>query len=583
MFNSLRWKVVVAFVALILLTTLISTVLSLWLTSNRFDLYVTAKQRQDAQQLAMQLSAAYALENGWDNLAEVPSQVISPPAVQSWPPRTEWTAELQGVLQLNDEGLQAVERGLSSWAAEGERQGVAAEVLVRRIWEAERSFVEAEILSGKLMTYEYATLKQEIEAFAWQFVGSAATSTSKKSWLHDALRETNGHVLVADGSGRVLYDSQAQQLADHQLGADLLSQGALIWDDRQQPAVQVGTIIIASDSGRYDTQQHLFTLAVRRSLLFSALIAGGAALLLAFWLSQRLVKPITVLTAATRQLAAGELNNISYNNEALPVTGRDELSELSRTFNQMAHDLATQRILRRQLINDVAHDLKTPLSIINLEIEAAELAMQSPEAALQQVKVEVSQLETLINDLSWLAKSDKGELLLNPKPHDLTVFTAQHIARWQSQAQAANLRLTFQPSDMPLMANMDRHRMAQVLNNLLSNAVTYTPSGGQILVNMVRQPHPTQPAMRCVVTTVQNNGPGISATDLPHIFERFYRADKSRQRTHRHHSRGRGLGLSIVRTIVELHGGWTWAESISDEWTTIGYGIPLYLEEEAQS
>ena len=569
MFNSLRWKVVLAFVALILLTTLISTGLSLWLTSNGFDLYVTAKQRQDAQQLATQLSAAYAFEGGWADLPDASAEAVSPPAVQTWPPRTRWTAELQRFLQLNDDAAEAVESGLSSWAAEAERRDVTPEVLVRRIWEAERPFVEAEILSGNFKAYEYARLKQEIEAFAWQLVGRAARSTTRKSWLYDALREINGHVLVANGSGRVLYDSQAQQLEDHQLGADLLSQGAFIWDYSQQPALQVGTIIIASNSGRYDAQQRLFTLAVRRSLLLSALIAGGAALLLAFWLSQRLVKPITVLTAATQQLAAGELD------EPLPATGRDELSELSRTFNQMAHELATQRILRRQLINDVAHDLKTPLSIINLEIEAAELAMQSPEAALQQVKAEVSQLEALINDLSWLAKSDKGELLLNPKPHDLSAFTAQNVARWQSKAQAANLRLTFQQGDMQLMANIDEHRMAQVLNNLLSNAVTYTPSGGQILVDIVRQPHPTRPGMPCAVTTVRNNGPGITPADLPHIFERFYRTDKSRHRTHNDHSSGRGLGLAIVRTIVELHGGWTWAESTPHQWTTIGYAIPL--------
>ncbi len=572
MFKSLRWKVVAAFMALILLTTLISTVLSLWLTSNRFALYVTAKQRQDAQQLATQLSAAYAFEGGWDNLTDRPNDInaVLSPIEQTWMPRTVWEIELQGILKLNDESIQEIERGLSGWAAEAERQNVTPEVLVRRIWEAERPFVEAEILSGKRMTEEYTTLKQEIEASASQLVGRATTSTSKESWLYDVLRETSGHVLVTNGSGRVLYDSKAQQLQDHQLGADFLSQGALIWDNRQQPAVQVGTIIIASDNSRYDAQQHLFTLAIRRSLLFSALITGGASLLLAFWLSHRLFKPITVLTMATQQLAAGELD------EPLSTEGYDELSKLSHTFNQMAYDLATQRILRRQLINDIAHDLKTPLSIINLEIEAAELGMQSPETALQQVKTESQQLEALINDLAWLARSDKGQLLLNPKPHDLTALTAQHLTGWQSQAQAAKLKLTFQPSDAPLIANIDKHRMTQVLNNLLSNAVTYTPNEGKILVKIAEQPHPTQPATPCVVTVVQNNGPGISTTDLPHIFERFYRADKSRQRTHKH--RERGLGLSIVRTIVELHGGWTWAESSSDEWTIIGYGIPLYEE-----
>lgn len=577
MFNSLRWKVVAAFMALILLTTLVNTVLSLWLTSNRFDLYVTAEQREDAQRLATQLSAAYALEGGWGHFTNTPAKTLSMPVMQSWIPRTEWTVELQRFLQLSDERAKAVKSGLGGWAFEAEQQHVSPELLVRHIWEAERPFIEAQILSGKLMPYEYATLKQEIEASAWQLVGSSATSTSKQSWLYDALRETNGHVVVANGSGRVLYDSLAQQSEGHQLAPNLLSQGTLIWDYNQQPALQVGTIVIVSDNSRYDAQQRLFALANRRVLLLSALIAGGAALLLAFWLSERLIKPIRVLTTATQQLAAGELD------EALPATSRDELGELSRTFNRMAHELAIQRTLRRQLINDVAHDLKTPLSIINLEIEAAELAMQSPEAALEQVKAEVNQFDVLINDLSWLAKSDKGELLLNPKPDDLSAFTAQSVARWQSQAQAANLRLTFQPADMPLMANIDEHRMAQVLNNLLSNAVTYTPSEGQILVKMARQPHPTLPATPCAVTTVQNDGPGISSADLPHIFERFYRADKSRRRTHNDERGGRGLGLSITRTIVELHGGWTWAESTPHELTTIGYGIPLYLEEEVLS
>ena len=568
MFNSLRWKVVAAFIALILLTTLISTMLSLWFTSNGFALYVTAQQQQDAQKLATQLSTVYALQGGWNNLARQSTETTPFVPSQTREPRANWTAELQGVLQLNDEAVEAVQNGSSSWAAEAEQRNIRAEVLVRRIWEAERPFIEAEILSGELIAYEYAMFKWEVEALAWQVVGGRATSTSQKSWLIDVLRESKGHVLVTNGNGRVLYDSQAQQLEGQLLGSELLSQGALIWDYSQQPAIQVGTVIMASDSSGYDAQQRLFALAIRRSLLLSALIAGGTALLLAFWLSERLVKPITVLTTATQQLAAGELD------QPLPATGRDELGKLSRTFNQMAHELATQRMLRRQLINDVVHDLKTPLSIINLEIEAAELDMQSPEAALEPVKSELSLLETLINDLSWLAKSDKGELLLNPKPHDLGVLTAQNVARWQSQAEAANLRLTFQKEDVQFIANIDQARYTQVLNNLLGNAVNYTPSGGEILVNIVRQPRPTRPGMPCAVTTVRNNGPGISPADLPHIFERFYRTDKSRNRA----ESGRGLGLAIVRTIVELHGGWTWAESTPHQWTTIGIGIPLYLE-----
>lgn len=585
MLTTLRGKLVVVFVALIALTTLLGTVFSLWATDTRLALYATAQGQANAQTLATLLEARYAFQGGWQDFAPtmtttITSTVTNPgtnpgttaittttPDETAWKPQGDWGKLLQGFLALDDTTVQSIQAGKQSWAQVAAARQVAPPVLVQQIWQAERQIIETDILSGVLPLYAYVQNKEAVTTAAYHFIQSAPPPSAAATWLTDALRNVEGRVLIADSSGSVLYDSQAAWLG-RRLTPTELAVGVPIYNRKQSLTSQVGVVLVAVDNSTYNAQQRAFAQGIRRLLIFSGLLAGGVALSVAFWLAQRLAQPLVALTAATRRLANGEALL------ALPAPGRDELGQLNRAFQQMAQELETQRMLRRQLINDVAHDLKTPLSIINLEIEAADLELQTTEAALKQVKLETRQLDALINDLSWLAKQDRGEFILQPQPTELGRFTAQMVERWQSKAEAAGLQLRFHSDASALVANLDEQRITQVLHNLLANAVAYTPAGGQILVDIVRRPHPTQFGTPCAVTTVRNTGPGISPTDLPHIFERFYRGDKSRSR----HSGGSGLGLAIVRSIVELHGGWTWAESVPQQWTTIGYGVPLLDE-----
>jgi len=270
---------------------------------------------------------------------------------------------------------------------------------------------------------------------------------------------------------------------------------------------------------------------------------------------------VTALTAASRRIAAGDWG------VRLPVRSGDELGQMSAAFNRMAEELGRQRELRHRLVNAIAHELNTPLSVIQLEVEAMRDGMQGPDQAAEGVLREIELLRGLVEDLSFLAETDAGMLQTHPRPVGLLDLVERARVRWQSQADAAGIVLTVEwagaGKDGPqVMA--DPMRIEQVLGNLLSNALRYTPPGGSVTVRVLASEEEAH-------VVVQDTGEGIPAADLPHIFERFYRADRSRSRS----TGGRGLGLSIVRQVVEAHGGRVWVESQVGVGSTFGFSLPL--------
>jgi signal transduction histidine kinase len=255
-----------------------------------------------------------------------------------------------------------------------------------------------------------------------------------------------------------------------------------------------------------------------------------------------------------------------------------ELAELATAFNSMAAELERQQQLRRQLVADIAHELRTPLSVLRVQLESLEDGIEQPTpTTLASLSEEVGLLTRLVDDLRLLSLADAGQLSLAIADVDAVaaaervVRTATTRARQQGVDLRAELPMVGSDAGPPLRVLADPQRLAQVLGNLVENALRYTPTGGVIVVRvrgmgdggwgledqLLRpSPHPPSP-IPCIVFEVADTGPGIPADQLSHIFERFYRTDKARARE----TGGSGLGLAIVQRLVEMQGGRIWASS----------------------
>jgi signal transduction histidine kinase len=229
----------------------------------------------------------------------------------------------------------------------------------------------------------------------------------------------------------------------------------------------------------------------------------------------------------------------------VPVESDDELGQLATAFNGMAENISRQEELRRNMVGDVAHELRTPLTNLRGYLEATRDGLVAPDAALVDNLYEETMLLTrLVTDLHELAQAEAGQLTLvrTPTPISEVIEKAVEILRPQAESKGVALSVDVAP-DLP-PADIDRERIGQVLRNLLNNALAHTPERGTISVSAARE-------NGMIRVTVRDTGEGISAEDLPHVFDRFYRADRSRARQ----TGGYGLGLAIVRQLVEAHGG----------------------------
>jgi signal transduction histidine kinase len=293
--------------------------------------------------------------------------------------------------------------------------------------------------------------------------------------------------------------------------------------------------------------------------LWGTLIGGLVAVLLAVALSRRILGPVETLTTAARQIAKGNLS------QRVVVRSKDEIGELARAFNNMADGLARQEALRRNMVTDVAHELRTPLSNIRGYLEAfRDNVIEPGPEVISSVYEEAMLLSHLVDDLQELSLAEAGQLHLEHGPMDLSevLEEAMTAAHGQATAKGIALRLSL-PSALPLVEG-DPQRIKQVVGNLLSNALAHTPSGGEITA--VAQAKEGQ-----VEISVSDTGEGIPAEHLPNIFERFYRVDSSRSRA----TGGTGLGLAIAKQLVEACGGWIGAESEIGQGTRVTFALPV--------
>lgn len=387
------------------------------------------------------------------------------------------------------------------------------------------------------------------------------------------MRRGMPQLILADTSARIIFDqgdsrrgsrlSQPEQVE----AVPIVSQG--------QP---VGYLLVSlpgtSDlSGPAQNFLRQFNL----SLWQAGLIAGGVGVLLGLAIARGLTAPLGRLATAARRISQGDLN------QRVPVSGSAEVADLARAFNEMTAGLQQAETLRRNMVADIAHELRTPLTVMQGNLQAIlDDVYPLEKAEIAAVYDETLILSRLVNDLRELAQAEAGQLSLNLQPVDLAplVERAANLFEELTRDKGITLRVTLPPDLPPVQADSDRVR--QVLHNLLANALRHTPAGGEIGI-VVEKEQGGSPYGRLrtgagepgegvsssggqwsvvggrdvIRVTVTDTGPGIAPEDLPHIFNRFWRAEKARSREHG----GSGLGLAIAKQLVEAQGGHIGVES----------------------
>ena len=341
-------------------------------------------------------------------------------------------------------------------------------------------------------------------------------------------------LLLVDADGNVIADSRSGMPVPGNLAFNLDKGAAIVVDEQQ-----VATLLVYSGLGRLSAAQESFLRQVNLLLIAAGSLAVLGVLMVGSLQARRIVKPVRALAAAAHRVAGGDLS------QRIPITSDDELGEMAAAFNTMAAELEHQHELRRRAMADVAHELRTPLSVLQVQMESIEDGLTQPTPdVINGLQADVAHLSHLVEDLRVLSLADAGDLQVESEPVEVAGLVRDVVERMQGAARAARVTLEPQLPNGELHVVGDRQRLTQVLLNLLSNGLAHTPAGGLITV-AAEQIDDT------VYVTVQDNGEGISPDDLPHIFERFYRTDRARSRG----TGGSGLGLSIAKSLAEAHGG----------------------------
>ena len=419
------------------------------------------------------------------------------------------------------------------------------------------AFLASQATTGEFQRYveRGGTIRhQRFEVFLVGYYVQNRSWSGVQPWVEQIGQITGERTVLADGEGQVVADS-ANKLLGQTVAQDWTEPVGFIIH-RGAP---VGSVYVNPLGPADDPQRQAFLAGINRALLLAAVVASLAAVLLTVGLSRRILGPVSTLTAAARRMERGDLS------QRVEVQSEDEIGELARAFNAMADGLTRLEDLRRSMVSDVAHELRTPLSNIQGYLEALlDGVVQPKREVIDSLHEEAMLLNRLVDDLQELALAEAGQLKLERRPvapADL-VTRAMEAARAQAAASGITLQVDL-PADLSLV-DVDPQRIGQVLGNLLSNALTHTPSGGEVVVA-------AQARESEVELSVSDTGEGILPEHLPYIFERFYRADKSRSRA----TGGTGLGLAIARQLVEAHGGRIEVESEVGQGAVFTFTLPI--------
>ena len=433
--------------------------------------------------------------------------------------------------------------------------------------------------SGQLLATRMAERLSEYYAFtgSWEGVGDflsleqwAGTTSGQGGMMQmgrmvpgsGMIAAMNLRLTLADQDGTIVADSNSQGLGSR-LSRREQNAGIPI----QVNGSRVGTLQAVSE-GFGSLVAREFLASINSALVKSMLVAGVISLFLGFLLFNQITAPLRAMQKAAERIADGDLQT------RVNVKSSDELGDLAVSFNNMAENLASAEDQRRQLAADVAHELRTPLAAIQATLEGMQDGvLPTDQEQIGSLVSETALLNRMVEDLRLLSLAEAGrlELDLQPVVTDELLFKAVGLMQPVAQQQGVNL-VANPPGSLPMVLG-DADRLIQVLNNLIANSLRYTPASGTVTVTAE-----FPAAGRMVAFSVTDTGAGIDPRDLPHVFDRFYRADKSRSRG----SGGSGLGLAIVRQLVESHGGTVAAvspvptpEGRSVPGTRITFSIPV--------
>ncbi|MFT9487707.1 MAG: ATP-binding protein [Tepidibacillus sp.] len=364
----------------------------------------------------------------------------------------------------------------------------------------------------------------------------------------------NLEIIVANQQGIVVGDTQNKWLGKSAKEISGIHEDLILNENK------VGELIINRDkSNGLTTLEQQFMNSMNTSILFGTSIAVVIAVLLGLFFSKTMTKPLSLLMTGIHYLSKGDT---SYR---IQVKTEDEFHQLANAFNEMSAKLERNEEVRKNLVADVAHELRTPLSILRGKLESIqEDALEPSPEVIVQLNDEVFRLSRLVNDLQQLTLAEAGKLPLNKSETNLNELIQRVIDHFEWLAEEKQIDLVFKKGLNPLI-EIDADRITQVIINLLGNALRHTPEHGKVLVEI--RPHSYNSNL---VIKVMDSGPGIDEEFLPYIFERFYRTDASRSRD----QGGTGLGLAIAKGFIEAHGGKISVESKKGKGTTFFIELP---------
>ena len=398
--------------------------------------------------------------------------------------------------------------------------------------------------SNNLQIYNEAKNDQQIISTLLDAYHRHQNQQALQALTEQLARSSHQHIILFDHHMRVITDSDRKMIGQ----ALALPTGLPLQVSTTSTFTTSAPLYISTDMKPPGQVPQLstggspeadFITSVNRSLWLAVIIAGLTGLLLALVFANTILKPLHTLKAVAGRMEQGDLS------QRVSIEAKGEIGALAHAFNTMADSLSRSEQLRRNLVSDVAHELRTPLMNIRgyLELLQDQVLEPTPET-LASLYEETSLLSRLVADLQDLSLAEAGQLRLVRRPVSLAEVTSQAVQIVRPHLVRKNLALRVHiPTDLPCVG-ADQERVAQILRNLLSNAIMHTSSSGEISItaNVIES---------MVKVSVQDTGIGITPEHLPYLFERFYRVDSSRARA----TGGTGLGLAIVKQVVQAHGG----------------------------
>ncbi|MBI5567303.1 MAG: HAMP domain-containing protein [Chloroflexi bacterium] len=361
-------------------------------------------------------------------------------------------------------------------------------------------------------------------------------------------------LLLADAAGLVIYDERNERVGTAFTASELATTLPVSANDQIAGYLLLG----AQGRGTLSPNEQNFLDQLRGTLIVAALIAAGLGIAIGLLMSRTLAAPLSKLSGAARAFAAPHWD------QRVAVNGTQEMADVATAFNDMADSLQQAEVLRRNLMADVAHELRTPLTVIQGNLRAILDGVYPLEREeIATLYDETRLLQRLVDDLRELALAEAKQLKLNVQPIDLRPLIEATTGNFGAAADEQQITLSAHLPDQLPPVQADADRVGQVLRNLVGNALRHTLTGGSIAVEV------TTTTDRVRVSVI-DSGEGIPPEELPHVFDRFYRGDRSRARS----SGGSGLGLAITKSLIEAMGGAIGVESRSGAGSTFWFTLP---------